>query len=102
MIQSFSEHQLIALKDEKWMERQQIAGRSICCCFDSARSMIENRIGLSVGALKSDLYLIMRTFGCQPVFLNDKKTHSIFIRVNNHIVDDSSSSFRYSLRSTSL
>lgn len=88
MIQSFSEHQLIALKDEKWMERQQIAGRSICFCFDSARSMIENRIGLSVGALKSDLSLIMRTFGCQPVFLNDKKTHSIFIRVNNHIVDD--------------
>lgn len=89
MIQSFSEHQLIALKDEKWMERQQIAGRSICYCFDSASSMIEKRIGLSSWALKSELHLIMRTFGCYPVLLNDKKSHSIFVRVNNRAVDDS-------------
>lgn len=89
---SFSEHQLIALQDDEWLERQRIAGRSVVFCLNSARSMLNNRIDLSVSDLKSEALLLMKTFGCTQVLdKNHKYKSSINLYVNNlfEIADNS-------------
>lgn len=84
VIKSFSEHHLIALQDDEWLERQRVAGRSVVFCLDAARSMIDNRPELSVSALRSELVILMKTFGCAQVLDKDKEFNSsIKIYVNN-------------------
>lgn len=89
LVRSFSEHQLIALQDDEWLERQRVAGRSTVFCLNSARHMINSRSDLNVIGLRSHLILLMKTFGCTQVKNNPS---SIEIRVNEDLIhtrDDS-------------
>lgn len=90
-IKSFSEHQLIALQGDEWLERQRIAGRSVVFCLDAARAMINNRSDLSVSALRSEMVMLMKTFDCTHIINKEKSQNSsIKIYVNNifNISDD--------------
>lgn len=95
VIKSFSEHRLVALQDDEWLERQRVAGRSVVFCLDAARSMIDNRFDLTVSDLRSELVMLMKTFKCFQVLDKKNKSHSsINIYVNN-LFNLAESSYRF-------
>jgi methionyl aminopeptidase len=94
-VKSFSEHQLIALQDDEWLERQRIAGRSVIFCLDAARSMINNRFELSVSALRSEMVILMKTFGCTHIINKEKSQKSSIKIYVNSITDLSDDSYKF-------
>ena len=76
LTRSFSDHQLVVLQDDEWLERQRIAGRSVVFCLESAKSMIGNRKELSISALKGELILLMKGFDCSQALTKDRSHKS--------------------------
>jgi methionine aminopeptidase len=92
LVRSFSDHQLVVLQDDEWLERQRIAGRSVVFCLDAAKSMINSRSGLTVSALRSELIMLLKTFKCSQLFNKGNiYNSSIKLYVNNlfNLAEDS-------------
>lgn len=94
-VKSFSEHQLIALQDDEWLERQRVAGRSVVFCLNSVRSMINNRIDLTASTLKSETLLLMKTFDCTQALDKERKYKSSITFYVNNLFEPVNDSYKF-------
>jgi methionine aminopeptidase len=95
LTRSFSDHQLVVLQDDEWLERQRIAGRSVVFCLESAKSMIENRKELTVSSLKGEAVLLMKGFDCTQVLTRDKSHKSSVNIYVNGIFNKEDDSYKF-------
>jgi len=94
LIRSFSDHQLVVLQDDEWLERQRIAGRSVVFCLNSARAIIDSRLELNVSTLKAEIILLMRGFNCTQVLVKDH-SHRSSVNIYNSSFNKMDDSYKF-------
>lgn len=69
---TLGETQFVRLKDDRWLSRQQHAGKTVAECLKYCKHTIEQSPGVSLKELESACADRMAKNGCTPTFLNYK------------------------------
>jgi methionyl aminopeptidase len=78
---------LILIKDEKWLEKQRIAGKTVAQCLKKSKELIETENNISLKDIEKQCIDIISENGCTPTFKNYKGfSGAICTSVNKQIV----------------
>ncbi|HVI39875.1 MAG TPA: type I methionyl aminopeptidase [Anaerovoracaceae bacterium] len=70
---SFSETQIIKLKDKNWFDRQKIAGQCVATCLKTSKEIIEShKPAISLKYIEAVCLEIIKSMNCSPTFLGYK------------------------------
>lgn len=68
----FSEHQLIELHDDVWLEKQRVAGNCVAKCLNMATQLVLQSNNLSKISLSNEINSFICGMKCTPTFLGYK------------------------------